>query len=89
MKAKKNFAVMSAAVVMATFGLLLAACNMHWICGTFKVADHVAEAVVKGVEIGSWAAFVAAIATCGVIGTGAWSLIKFQLWRLGRNACIA
>lgn len=74
MKAKKNFAVMSAAVVMATVGLLLAACNMHWICGTFKVAEDVAIAIVNAIEIGSWAAFVAAIATCGVIGTGAWSL---------------
>lgn len=57
MKAKKNFAVMSAAVVMATVGLLLAACNMHWICGTFKVAEDVAIAIVNAIEIGSWAAF--------------------------------
>ena len=63
MKAKKNFAVMSAAVVMATVGLLLAACNMHWICGTFKVAEDVARAIVNAIEMGSWAAFVAAIAT--------------------------
>lgn len=89
MKAKKNFAVMSAAVVMATVGLLLAAYSMHWITGTLGLSVTIATQISNLVEAGSWLAFAAMAASIGVAGLSLWGTLRLIAAKAGKKAVIA
>ena len=89
MKAKKNFAVMSAAVVMATFGLLLAAYSMHWITGTLGLSVTIATQISNLVEAGSWLAFASMAASIGVAGLSLWGTLRLIAAKAGKKAVIA
>lgn len=89
MKAKKNFAVMSAAVVMATVGLLLAAYSMHWLTGTLGLSVAIATQISNLVEAGSWLAFAAMAASTGIAGLSLWGTLRLIAAKAGKKAVIA
>lgn len=80
------------AVVLGLLCIVALSCpiSLHWLTGTLGISGVVAQSIVKAVEVGSWAFFLASIAASGgIAGVGLWSGVKFVLKRLGRKAAIA
>lgn len=84
-------AVQTAMVLsLALVGALVGTVGAMWLTGTLGVSAVTANAIVKAVEVGSWAMFLASIAaTGGLVGAGLWGALKLMLAKAGRAAVVA
>lgn len=61
-----------------------------WLTGTLGVSAVAAQAIVKAVEVGSWAMFLVAIATTGgLVGAAMWGALKLMARKLGTAGLVA
>lgn len=87
MKSRKEGLFVSAILIS---GVALGFVGLNWLVGTLGVGAVTANAIVKAVEVGSWAMFLVAIAaTGGLVGAGLWGVLKLMLWRAGSRAVVA
>lgn len=78
-------------LIAATLVTVLAASfSAMWLVGTLGVSKVTAEAIANAVEAGSWAMFLASIAsTGGLVGAGMWGALKLMMKKAGKGAVVA
>lgn len=80
----------AAAMAIGAVGLVVGVFSAMWLVGTLGVSNVTAWAIVKAVEVGSWAMFLTAIAaTGGLVGVGLWGALKLMLAKVGSKAIVA